>query len=110
MIMLWRGMGAHTGNDNPSNSHRGDNKDEQSSNVLHHIRPWQLDPNSEQTNDEHHSHDLECDCLSLSCPTTRVEYVRAIGSHDHSKNSSDDDFADVQLVANKQRKHSELSV
>ena len=84
-----------TSNDKPPNRHRRDNKHEQPPNVLPHIRPWQLYPNSKQTNGKHHSHYLERDYPSLSCPMTRVEYTRAIRSHDHSKSRSDDNFADV---------------
>ena len=46
----WRGRYAHTGNDEPSDRHRRNNKHEQPSNMFLHIRSRQLDPDREQAN------------------------------------------------------------
>ena len=120
------GRDTRTSHDEPPNCHRGDNEHNQPSSVLLHIRPWQLDPNSEQANGQYHSHDFKCDHPALRCPTTRIKHVRAIRPHNHSGDRSDDDFADVQLrsvstrwsarvqnstnfLSDKRREHTELS-
>ena len=124
-----RGRNGRTSNDEPPNRHRRDDKHEQPSNVLLHIWPRQLDPDSEQTNGQYNSHNFKRDHPTLGCPTTGVEYVRTVRSHNHPESRADDNFADVQLrsmsmrtrssagvqsntnlLSNKQRKNAELSV
>ena len=118
---------ARISDDKPPNRRRGDDEHKQPSNVLHHMRPRRFDPERKQANGQYHPHNLKRDHLTLKCPTTRIEYIRTIGSHNHPESRSEGDFADVQLLSastrwsagvrsntnfpsNQRRKRTELSV
>lgn len=64
------------------------------------IRFRQLNANSEQTNREHHTQEFECDDvlhLQSRPPCPRIKPPCAMWTYDHSKGSTQNYFANIQL-------------